>query len=313
MSLIVANATNNTDGTAAALLSRVNSPIPIVLVSRADDFKFNESLLSLSGTNYVLADFIEYGWDVDIEKTGTHIWGKNTNEFGFLQTDEWARFDEWVSANPPRVTFKREILKRDVTDTLMPIEYPRMVEADYPVDSKEEFNARPINAFQYWGRSNEHRLRIHSEIWLHAYKKGFSVCDNIYFYNDFMHNERGEKWVTLWMPHWARVPISELLKINGHSKLSLSWAGAGFKCFRSTGESAINSTLVMTKNNYAWSFPLDESNTILVEHGKEIDGIEQALQREDLYEVYLSGIETCNKYKISRYISEYIEPIIKSR
>jgi hypothetical protein len=312
MSVIVANATNNTDGTMAAVMGRVDSPIPIVLVSRADDFKFNDSLLSLSGTPYVLCDVTEYGWNVDIEKTGTHIWGENTQQFDFLQTDEWAKFDEWVASNPPLVTFKREILKRDVSDKLLPIEYPRMVETDYPVDTKEVFNARPINAFQYWGRSNENRLRIHGEIWLHAYKKGFSVCDNIYFYNDFMHNERGEKWVTLWMPHWSRVPITELLKINGFSKLSLSWPGAGFKCFR-TGEAGINSTLTMHKNNYAWAYDFTEENSILVDYGKEIEGIEEALKREDLYEVYRNGIENCNKYKLSRYIKEYIEPIIKSR
>jgi hypothetical protein len=312
MSVIVANANPTCDGTAYAVMNRVNSPIPIVLVSRADDFKFNESLLALSGTPYVLVDFIEFGWATSIEKTGTHIWGENTQQFDFLQTDEWAKFDEWVAFNPPLVTFKRELLSRDVTDALVPIEYPRMVETDYPIDTKEVFNARPISAFQYWGRSNENRLRIHGEIWVHAYKKGFSVCDNIYFYNDFMHNERGEKWVTLWMPHWSRVPITELLKINGFSKLSLSWPGAGFKCFR-TGEAGINSTLTMHKNNYAWAYGFTEENCILVDHGKEIEGIEEALKREDLYEVYRNGIENCSKYKLSRYISEYIEPIIKSR
>ena len=312
MKPIVANATNNTDGTMASVMSRVNSPVPIVLVSRADDFRFNDALLSLSGTPYVLCDVLEYGWNVDVEKMGTHIWGENTNQFDFLQTPEWAKFDEWVASNPPLVAFKRELLKNDVTDTLLPIEYPRWVETDYPIDTKEQFNTRPISAFQYWGRSNENRLRVHGEIWLHAYKKGFSVCDNVFLFNDFMHNERGEKWVTLWMPHWARVPIRELLKINQHSKLSISLPGAGFKCFRSS-EAPINSTLVMHKNSYAWAYDLNESNTIFVEHFKEIEGIEQALQREDLYEVYRNGIETCNKYKLSRYIKEYIEPTINSR
>jgi hypothetical protein len=303
--IITADKRGRTDSVFHTLLPRINSEYPLVIVSWVEGFEFNEELLKLK--DYVLIDFREFGWNYTI--TNSHIFGTENGLNGQYSGKQWERFNVWVANNPYKILFQRELLEKDVTDTIRPIEYPCLTSL-YPTDTKERFDNRPISAFQYWGRSSEHRLRIHGEIWLHGYKKGFQPCDNVYYFNHYMHREQGEKWVTLWIPHYQRVDIKELLKINNCSKLSLSWHGSGLKCFR-TAEAPVNSVMVMEKNDYAWTFAWDETNCILVDKYDEINGIEKALQRPDLYEIYCNGVENAARYHIDEY-SKYISTIINN-
>jgi hypothetical protein len=307
--IITADKNGRTDSVYHTLL-KLKSDLPIVIVSWVEDFKFNDALLNVK--DYVLFDMAEYGWNYKI--TDSHIWGQNTLKEGYgdgrYKGAEWDKFDNWVKENPFKIMFKRELLKKDVTDKIKPLEYPCVVKDEYQVQSKEMFNSRPVNVFNYWGRSNEHRLRIHGNIWLHAYNKGFQPCDNIYYLNQYFKEERGEKWITLWIPHYARVDISELMKVNYFSKLCLSFMGAGFKCFRSS-EAPLNAIMVMHKNDFAWTFSWDETNCILVEFGKEIEGIEAALKRNDLHEIYLNGVENADKYRVDNYL-KHLEEIISN-
>lgn len=308
--VITADKYERTDGSAYSLCQQIKSEVPIVIVSWVDGFVFNERLLGLN--DYVLVCFCEYGWNYEIEES--HIWGANTLKNGYgdgrYSGVEWNRFDEWVKNNPPKIIFKRELLKKDVTESVRPIEYPCVVN-QWPIPSYAEFNSRPINVFQYWGRSNECRLRIHSEIWLHSFNKGFQVCDNVYYIEEYLRQEKGERWVSLWIPHWARIDINQLLAVNNLSKLSLSWPGAGFKCFR-TCEAPVNSVLVQHRNNFAWTFDWDDTNCILVEPNNEISGIEAALQKTNLYKIFINGVETAKKYTLGNYIS-HIEKTISER
>lgn len=307
--IYISDAQSRTDSAYHTLVRHIDSPIPIVMVSWDGGFVFNEELHSIK--DFVLIDFNEYGYDWPLEESGTHIWGVNSEKFPRYYTEEWKKFDDWVKQNPPVLTFKRELLKGDHSDEIYPIEYPCIV-GEYPIQSKEEFNARPIELLNYWGRSNEHRLRVHGEIWQHAFEKGgINVCDNIYYTNLFLANEEPRRWFTMNIPHFARVDVGQLMNINFNSKLCLSLPGAGNKCFRSA-EAPANSIMVMYKNNLSWAYSWDESNCILIEPGKEIEGIEAALQRDDLYDIYLKGIENCNKYRVENYISNYIQPLIQS-
>lgn len=306
MQIITADKQGRTDSIYHSLNGRIESKYPIVLVSWVEDFIFNDSLLGIK--DYVLLCMCEYGYDFEIKDT--HIWGNNSYEIPRYYKGDWAVFDKWVKDNPPKLLLKRELLKKDVSDKVKPLEYPTIV-SELPLHSEEEFNNRPVNVFQYWGRSSEERLRIHGEIWLHAYKKGFQPCDNIYYISRYFQEEQGERWITLWIPHWARVEANELMNINQLSKLSLSWKGSGFKCFR-TGEAPTSSIMVMHKNDYAWSYSWDETNCILVEQGKEIQGIEEALKRTDLYEVYVNGVANSKNYYLNTYIKNYLEPLINN-
>jgi len=306
MSIIIANQTGEIDSAYHTLINKISTDKTIVMVSWAENFVFNDALLAIK--DYVLVCFSEYGWDKKI--TDSHIWGVNSESFPRYYTGDWVKFDNWVKENPPRITFKRELLKKDVTSILKPIDYPCII-PHWQADTEEQFNNRPISCFQYWGRSNENRLRIHGDIWHHATKKGFSVCDNLYYIGAFLKNENGEKWVTLNIPHWARIDINQLMPTNAISKLSLCWEGAGNKCFRHS-EAPVNSVMVIHKNNLAFSYDWNETNCILAEQGSELEDIDEALNNPHLYEIYKAGIENCDKYRVNNYINNYLLPLINN-
>lgn len=298
--VITAEKRGMTDGPAYEMLMQVDSPLPIVLISRTNDFQFNEKLLSLD--RYILADVCELGWDIDLTKYGTHIWGQNTSlydaQFG---NDEYKKFQDFVTKNPPVLSFVRELLKVDQKETMLPLEYPCWHEVP-EVQSKELFYKRPIEAYHYWGRSNEERLRVHGDFWTNASKHGYSVCDNIYQLNHFLVHEQGPRWVTFHMPHYGRVPATELIQINAHSKISLALGGAGSKTFRHM-ESSINAAMLMWHEHLAWTYEWNNQNSIQCVNGKEIETIIKSLQNENLYDIYCNGVENCRKYYLPNYIA----------
>lgn len=302
MPVIVADENSITDGSAFELLCQVRSDVPIVLVAWAENFKFNKALLAIE--NYVLVCFCEYGWDHNL--TDTHIWGKNTEHFPRYCSEGYRELDEWVKSNPPKLMLKRELLKKDTSDTIKPIEYPCRHKTFQ--QTKEEFDARVFSVFNYWGRSHEKRLTLHGNIWVEAGRHGYSVCDNLYQLQHFVH-EHGDKWVTLHIPHYSRIPMEELLQVNGNSKISISFPGAGKKCFRH-GESSLNSVMALEKSDLAWSYDWNETNSIQFEIGNEIPTIIEALKRDDLYDIYLAGTSNCENYQIGNYVSKYLEPLI---
>jgi hypothetical protein len=220
-----------TDGVAYALCQRIKTDLPILLLSRVEELDLNGAIFELMGNHLYVIDYIENGWDNDFKET--LIVGENTSKFDFLKGMGWRKVDAFLHDNKPLFYFKRELLKKDATETLLPIEYPNW-QPQYPLQLKQEFDSRPITAFNYWGRSHEARLMLQGEIWKNAARKGYTVCDNIYQFNDFMHDERSNpnKWVSFHMPHYARVDISQLMRINACSKFSISLPGCGIKCFR---------------------------------------------------------------------------------
>ena len=179
--MITADRRGQTDGPAHRMLEQINSPIPIVLMSRTDGFKFNESLLSLD--KYILCEFSEMGWSHNLVET--HEWGKNTDKFPQFDDEHYHRFDDFVAKNPPLLTFTRELLKKDVTENNLPIDYPCWAIVPEPV-SKKIFDSRPISFFHFFGRSHEGRLKAHADTWYNAGKHGYSVCDNLYHFEKFM-------------------------------------------------------------------------------------------------------------------------------
>lgn len=316
--IIVPDKNGATDGTAYRFLERLNVNIPILLMTAFREMQLGDSINQLKDKKYALVCYSEYGWDWDRKET--HIWGKNTENFYHIfGSDDYKRLDDFIKENPPAVIFKRELLEGDNVDNIFPIEFPNWQPA-YPLQSKEEFEARPISVFNYWGRSHEARLMFHGDIWRNAAQHGYAVCDNVYYFNQFMAEERNpNKWVTFNIPHYARIPIEQLLAINGLSKLSVSLPGAGVKCFRTTGESLVNSVMVMPKDNLAYSFPFVSGINCIKFPIPDVRGIENEwnvcrrlrnnLDRDDLYYIYKNGRETANFYRVDNY-ARHIENII---
>ena len=309
--VIVSDAQGRTDGSAYEMLQRVNSKYPIVLVTRVDDFIFNKAVKLPD--KYILVDFVEYGWDYAWCR-GTHLFGVNSHEhhtnFG---SDEWKKFDDFVRQHPPLIYLKRELLKEDANEYYRPIEYPANHRSD--AQSEEDYNSRPIEVFFDWGLSNPMRPKVHGEIWSKMNDLGYIVCDNLYNVNGFLGNENNpRKWLTVNTPHYARFPIETILQINGLSKLSVCLFGAGRKCFRTTGESPLNSVMILPEDDMAYAYEwVDGVNCIKIKDINNIVGeINEATKRSDLFSIYQNGTATCAKYEINKYISEYIEPIVNN-
>jgi hypothetical protein len=304
MKVVLANRICETDGSMHSMASQINSKLPIVLVSRPNQYKFNEQLLSL--TDYVLIDCCEYGHDIDFDET--HLFGKNTEE-KFFSGDEWKRFDDWVAKTPPKLYLKRELLAKDVSDIVKPIEYAAWYEPP-PIQSKSEFDARPLDVFFSWGYSSEYRRQLHGKIWTDAHKYGYMVCDNLFYLNGFLQHETNpKKWVTVNVPHFARHPMNEIFGVQGLAKISISHWGAGKKCFRSA-EAPLNAVMCMPKDNYAWTHEWKhDKNCVLFDNKEPMLMIAAAAMSNDLYDIYVNGVETCRKYYLPNYIN-HLEKLI---
>ncbi len=309
------------DGVAYKMCEMIDTDAHILLISRQEELNFNENILGLKGVPYVIIDYIENGWDVNFDET--LVIGKNTEKFNFLYGEGWKRLHDFVAAHSPILYFKRELLQKDVSDWLLPIEYPNW-QPDYPLQLREQFNNRAIQVLNYWGRSHEARLMLHGEIWKNAARKGYTVCDNIYQFNHFMHHEKDNKnkWLSFHIPFYDRCDINEIMKINAISKLSISLFGCGRKCFRNTGESIVNSICVMPEDGLAYSYPFEHGvNCIKFSINDDITGLknewdvigacEEALKRDDLYDIYLESKKAADWYRADNYL-RYLSDLINN-
>lgn len=293
------------------ILNKIDSSIPLVPITRLEDFVFNEDLLNID--KYVVCDFIETGWDWNMEST--LILGKNTYSDSFAHLfwgEEWQKLHNFIRDRQPALYFKRELLSKDCKGNIKPIEYPALNPIPAP-QSKEQFNNRLLQVSNIWGLSHEERKRIHGDIWHNAGRHNYVVCDNISNINLFLAKEENpNKWLTQNVPYYARYDIRTILEIGELSKISCSWAGAGRKCFRHT-ESNINSVMIMWEDGIEWSYPfIDNVNCIKCEEGEEIEKIIEALNNPYLHDIYLSSIATAEKYYLPNYIKYYLMPLINS-
>jgi hypothetical protein len=291
------------------IVKHIKSEIPIVPITKLENFYFNDDLFNLD--RYCIMDFTEYGWNWDMKTT--HLFGRNTYLFKHLfEGEEWQKFDDFINDRQPALYFKRELLSKDVTRTTKPIEFPAFNPIPEP-QTKEEFNKRLFQVANIWGLSHEARKRIHGGIWQDSGKHNYIVCDNVLSVNAFLNREtHPSKWLTSYVPWYSRFEMQTVLGISGNSKITTSWGGAGRVCFRHT-EASVNSVMAMWQDDIAWAYPwIHNVNCIRCEEGNEIEAIVEALANPDLYEIYLNGVANCEKYYLPNYIKNYIEPTIKA-
>lgn len=299
-------------GTEYKIAGSIDTPLPVIPITRANNFVFNTELLKFE--KVVILDYIEYDWNWPLEETGTHLWGYNTNKFKHhFSSDEWMKFDNWVCGLKEVVYFKRELLNGDKSNVVHSLEYPSWI-TEFQTVSKNDFENRKIDLFNFWGRSHEARLIFHSKVWEHASKHGGDVLDNIFYFNDWIKYEQsGRKYITLNIPFYGRTDISNILSISGLSKLSIAHPGAGRKTFREN-EVSNNSVLVTWDNNLEYAYPwIANENCIKFDKlGNEFEAIEAALTNPNLYEIYKEGKQNAQKYMITNYINDYLLPIINA-
>jgi|SRR5882757_4474441 len=282
--------------------SHHDADVVIIPVSFFPDIKFNNRLNDIRKP-YVLLDFMEYGsaWD----QVDTHIFGRN--KASNIQTPDWNRFDDWVRSNPPKMTFKRELLSKDACSTINPIEFLCYLDR-HPTQTQEEYNARPLEVSFIWGYSWESRPRLHGDIFKGMSTHSLGVISGWdQFHPHFDHNPPTRNWATCHVPWYARKPMADVLWMNERSKIGVSCRGHGVKNFRN-GE--MRSTIMaMPEDDLAWSYPwIHGVNCLRFRNGHEFEDIEAFTRRDDLYEIYLNGQENLDNYRTDKYIPNYILP-----
>lgn len=302
-----------------------DADVLLMPITRLNNFEFNTELLN-NKKPYILFDYCEYGAN-DWDRTGTHIFGINTVFFPGFESSEWMEFDAWVKGSKPVVYFKRELLKIHMKDNRHPIEYP----CYFPpteIQSREQFDARPLEVLFNWGHSHESRVNLHANIFLNAGRIGYHLIDNIYHIVGAINEVNGSRkiWASILTPSHSRFPLSRIIDLQSGAKITVSLPGAGVKCFRHS-EAPVNSIMFMQEDNLAWSFPwIKGENCLKVDIGEDFESIKGSngcpeiailellhLHPDtlDLYQIYLQGLDNIDRYRIGRYLEEYVLPLIE--
>ncbi len=296
--------------------------VVVIPVTRLDNFVFNPVLEHLNKP-YVLVCFSEYFWDWPQDKT--HIWGQNTHEFSwFMQNPQWAIFESWVKDHPPLLTFKRELLAKDVSERLLPIEYACW-SGYVEKQTRAQFEARSLQVLFQWGRSHESRVRLHANIFRQSTYRGYEVLSewrhlDLYF----KENPAAQRvWATIYVPHYSREDMKVVDHWGGRSKICVSMSGCGVKCFRHS-EVCHNSIMALPADHLAWSVPWEHGVNAIrlgtlpggasITHGQEnveITQLDVHLCDTDLYPIYCAGVETADKLRPHRYLPEYFVPNVR--
>jgi len=297
-------------------LQKTDMDFTAVVVTKREGYEFNLELEQIKGP-WVLFDFCEYNWDWDQKET--HLFGVNTWDFFDQQMDtaHWISFCEWVRDNPPLIYFKRELLDKDRTEKVLPIEYPCFYPIPQP-QSFQDFCARPIDVSYLWGESHPDRVKLHIEMYRNQDFFNYHLLDNaLHIEGCFRDVPAGQRqvWLSQKIPHYARYSMEDVLMIGSASKISVSMPGAGVKCFRHS-ESPINSVMVKTRDELAWSYPWKSNYNCLCPQDKErIINVCSAATNDAkklLYSIYRNGVENCRNYHIDNYIPNYVLDSIAS-
>lgn len=285
--------------------------VVVIPVSFIPSAEINPRVLELQKP-WVMIDFLEYFnlWD---EET-THVIGVNDPPVDHYKTDQWNVLHEWVRANPPIVYFKRELLAKDRTETLLPAEWPCSIPIP-PLQSQEEFNARAFEVFNCWGLSNYKRAKFHGEIFSGMGEHRLHVASS-FEQMDYLSANRHEMgdsrpWATIFTPHFMRISIDLLMVRQTMAKVACSFPGSGTKCFRHT-EASVGCIMALPSDPMAWGIPwLHGDNCIRMTADNEFHSLVHDIPNLDLYGIYVRGDEAIRRYQSTRYVNEYMIPNIQ--
>lgn len=281
--------------------------IPITTVA---DFEFNEKLNDIKKP-YVLLDYTELEWNYFDNGEPTMLFGQNAKDCRWLK-ENWHPFSDFVRDHPPAVYFKRELLAKDVTDKVKPIDWPCVLEIP-KIQTEAEFNARRYEVLFVWGYSHPSRPRLHADIFRGMANYGIDVVSTIEQYFKRPVSNGARAWASIYSPYYDRAPMSIIAMMQQDAKIGVSLPGAGRKCFRSA-EAPVGSIMAAPSlDGLAWSYPWEHSeNFIGLWNCSEdnFDWLNKYVRELSLYPIYLAGQETIRKYQTKTYIENYINPLI---
>lgn len=303
---------------------RNDADVILVPITAFNHFQFDREGMARINKLWALVCYTEYGWDFDFH--ATHIWGKNTEEFGFFDREngkEWKAFDDFVATHPPAIQFKRELLERDVSPTLQPIDYLCHRPIQEPV-SKESFDNRTFEVMYFWGRSHEARAALHAKMFnctgMFSYELVTQFDHADAWVSRSSNSKRENAWLSVHTPWYAREDMDKVLRIQTSAKLSIAMPGAGVKTFRDC-EASTTSVMVLPETLVARAFPWNEENSVVAygwpfSYGHSamnfIHKCRRAANNPNLYDIYLAGLENCRRYLPGYYFDNHIKPKLEA-
>lgn len=282
----------------------------LVPISTYADYRFNPKLRDIKKP-WVLIDYVELEWNYFDLGNPTMLFGQNAKECRWLNP-HWHPFDDFVRENPPALYLKRELLSKDVTDTVNPICWPSRLQIPI-LEGMDEYHARPIEVMHWFGYSSPVRPRLHGQIFAAMATHGIGVISEFDHFHGYFQNPSARTWASIFAPHYARRPITDVEWLQRRSKMSVSMPGCGVKSFRDS-ESCIGTLMVLREDALARSFPWTHGeNCIRVRQGHEFEDLDAATKRDDLYQLFAACQDTAKKYCTKEYVSGYIQPLIEAR
>jgi len=283
--------------------------VVVVPISFYPDYTFNQELRSVGQRPWVMIDFTEYGssWN---QAARTHLFGGTAETpANLLENGQWGVLHAFAAEKPPAAYFKRELLHRDRSERVHPVEFPCSLPPSV-TNRKEDFDARPIEVFNCWGYSHASRPRLHGDIFHGMATHGLEVLSDWEQVNHLVPGKRN--WVSIYSPWFVRKNIGQILSVQDKSKISVSLPGAGTKCFRSA-ESPLNSIMALPFDDLAWSYPwVDGLNCLRLTQGGEFTDLELfAASGAATHAIYVESQENLDRYRSRRYVNEYILPTIE--
>ncbi len=280
-----------------------------VPVARFDGFRFDDKLNDIKKP-WVLFDWAEFGWDDP--GTTSYIWGGNgRTAHAAFRDEEWVKFDQFVFNHPPLLTFQRELLAKDRTDRVLPLDYLNWL-PEAGNDTKEDFLKRPIEVEFDWGRSHEGRMYLHGSIFENAGGLSYDVVSEFCHLEHVLRGGSKRVWLSVHTPWFARLDVRQLQGIVRRSMITVVLPGAGSKTFRQ-GERCSDAIMAMPKHELASAYPWDATNSIVLPKIKNVINAVEAvgqlaneLMRTDLYELYGNAMANALNYRPENYCRRHI-------
>ncbi len=199
--------------------------------------------------------------------------------------------------------FQRECRSAEIH----PIDWYNHIPVPQP-DTFEQYCARPIDVLMCYGYSHPMRPRLHATILAATQDYGWTFITN----PSHMEHEKPPFAVLLHQPWYDRISQDELLDLQGKAKITISFPGAGEKCFRHS-EACINSVMAMPLDHIRWQANWWVGNSLKMPMlpNEWPFQLRKALDNpENLYQIYLNGTKRAAEIKPEVVWNSYILPII---
>lgn len=278
----------------------------------------------------VVFDYSEYGGHVTTHLSEYNLYGYDIQCSGLLAGD-YGKTHEFLLANQDLIKcyFKRELSSNNdlykVPFRVYPLEFvATCYDDDSPLDTVEQYRARPCIVNFIWGYSNVSRPLFQGAMMLRIRDW---CCEFALSYKQVVeHLKTPEKRFITTINHayYERIKHDELMELNKHAMMTIDLYGAGLKCFRNVESAANCLSAKQDPSKLRWTYPwvdgvncialptLPGSNVIDATKAVDILLTSWTKERESWYNMYLASAKMNSLYNPKNYVPNHIIKHISS-